>query len=156
MLLVKNILALRQLQPENILTLCEPLIDSDSAFPPWVGPDQRFSTRLRRPAGSLWEDGKQDAVQGTTGCWCSLGSLLACLLLDTRIHGLIGPKNRTVAEWASPEQGASSATAPLSRETQTTGPLQSAGSQSPLVQPLLSWRISVSWVPSHAKPRTQL
>lgn len=39
MLLVENIVALRHLQCENILTLCKPLIDSDSAIPLQVGPD---------------------------------------------------------------------------------------------------------------------
>lgn len=76
---------------------------------------------------------------------------------DTRTHGLMGPENRTVAEWTSPEEGASSATALVFRETQASGPVACGWPPRVLRYGHLVHRISISWVRSCAKaPRAAL
>lgn len=89
-----------------------------------------------------------------TGPWAAgihWGPCWPACLPDARIHGLTGSENRTAAEWTSPEEGASSATALVSRETQASGPLECGWPPRVLWYGHSVHRISISWVRCRVK-----
>lgn len=121
---------------------------------------QQFHSELDQVRGSAPGGGVPAGPRGRTGGRMHTGSQAAgthwgpcwpACLPDARVRGLIGPENRTVAAWTSPEEGASSATALMFMETQASGPLECGWPPRVLWSGHLAHRISISWVRSRAK-----